>query len=60
MLQHLSKKMLVEGLNKYQLTQGINNLVNFRSDKVNMMSIHQKLKTMLKKLEGSEYKVQNT
>ncbi|CAD8179992.1 unnamed protein product [Paramecium octaurelia] len=34
--------------------------INTRTDKVNMMSIHQKLKTMLKKLEGSEYKIQNS
>ncbi|CAD8077422.1 unnamed protein product [Paramecium primaurelia] len=34
--------------------------INTRSDKINMMSIHQKLKTMLKKLEGSEYQIQNS
>ncbi|CAD8086017.1 unnamed protein product [Paramecium sonneborni] len=34
--------------------------INTRTDRVNMMSIHQKLKTMLKKLEGSEYKIQNS
>lgn len=55
---HLYKKMLEEVLNKFLLIQGIIYLLYyFRSDKVNMMSIHQKLKTMLKKLEGNDYKI---
>lgn len=55
---HLYKKMLEEVLNKFLLIQGIIYLIYyFRSDKVNMMSIHQKLKTMLKKLEGNDYKI---